>query len=183
MRSTRRSSRRNSRRRSTRRHTASGASSDTLTYTYTNNNQLTGVSHTNGSFSNESFTWDSNGNETGTGYTTGTDNEQTASPGYTYTYDNAGEMTSETQTSTGDVWTYGYDLRGRMVTAVEKKLGRHDARVGDVHLPQLRRNQRIGSARAAARRVMGASWPSGRGIVPRRFGALVPIPELRPGPA
>ena len=49
---------------------ASGASSDTLTYTYTNNNQLTGVTHTNGSFSNESFTWDSNGNETGTGYTT-----------------------------------------------------------------------------------------------------------------
>jgi YD repeat-containing protein len=90
---------------------ASGASSDTLTYTYTNNNQLTGVSHTNGSFSNESFTWDANGNETGTGYTTGTDNEQTASPGYTYTYDNAGEMTSETQTSTGDVWTYGYDDR------------------------------------------------------------------------
>ena len=99
------------------------ASSDTLTYTYTNNNQLTGVSHTNGSFSNESFTWDSNGNETGTGFATGTDNEQTASPGYTYTYDNAGEITSETQTSTGDVWTYGYDLRGRMATAVEKTSG------------------------------------------------------------
>ena len=102
---------------------ASGGSSDTVTYSYTNNNQLTGVTHSNGSFSNESFTWDSNGNETGTGYTTGTDNEQTASPGYTYTYDNAGEMTSETQTSTGDVWTYGYDFRGRMVTAVEKTSG------------------------------------------------------------
>ncbi len=101
----------------------SGSDSDTLTYSYTNNNQLTGVSHSNGSFSNESFTWDSNGNETGSGYTTGTDNEQTASPGYTYTYDNAGEMTSETQTSTGDIWTYGYDLRGRMVTAVEKTSG------------------------------------------------------------
>jgi RHS repeat-associated protein len=101
----------------------SGTISDTLTYSYTNNNQLTGVTHTNNSFSNESFTWDSNGNETGTGYTTGTDNEQTASPGYTYTYDNAGEMTSETQTSTGDVWTYGYDFRGRMVTAVEKTSG------------------------------------------------------------
>ena len=35
---------------------ASGESSDTLTYSYTNNNQLTGVSHTNGSFTNESFT-------------------------------------------------------------------------------------------------------------------------------
>jgi RHS repeat-associated protein len=102
---------------------ASGASSDTLTYSYTNNNQLTGVTHTNGSFSNESFTWSANGNQTGTGYTTGTDNEQTASPGYTYTYDNAGEMMSETQTSTGNVWTYGYDFRGRMVTAVEKTSG------------------------------------------------------------
>ena len=101
----------------------SGTSSDTLTYSYTNNNQLTGVTHSNNSFSNESFAWDSNGNETGTGYTTGTDNEQTASPGYTYTYDNAGEMTSETQTSTGDVWAYGYDFRGRMVTAVEKTSG------------------------------------------------------------
>jgi RHS repeat-associated protein len=101
----------------------SGTISDTLTYSYTNNNQLIGVTHTNNSFSNESFTWDSNGNETGTGYTTGTDNEQTASPGYTYTYDNAGEMTSETQTSTGDVWAYGYDFRGRMVTAVEKTSG------------------------------------------------------------
>ena len=101
----------------------SGTIADTLTYSYTNNNQLTGVSHTNGSFSNESFTWDSNGNETGTGYTTGTDNEQTASPGYTYTYDHAGELTSETQTSTGDVWTYSYDFRGRMVTAVEKTSG------------------------------------------------------------
>ena len=89
----------------------------------TNNNQLTGVTHSNGSFTNESFTWDNNGNETGTGYTTGTDNEQTASPGYTYTYDNAGEMTSETQTSTGDVWAYGYDFRGRMVTAAEKTSG------------------------------------------------------------
>ena len=101
----------------------SGTNADTLTYSYTNNNQLTGVTHSNGSFSSESFTWDNNGNETGSGYTTGTDNEQTASPGYTYTYDNAGEMTSETQTSTGDVWTYGYDFRGRMVTAVEKTSG------------------------------------------------------------
>jgi RHS repeat-associated protein len=102
---------------------ASGASSDTLTYSYTNNNQLTGVTHTNGSFSSESFSWDSNGNQTGTGYTTTTANEQTASPGYTYGYDNAGEMTSMTQTSSGNVWTYGYDFRGLMVTAVEKTSG------------------------------------------------------------
>ena len=42
----------------------SGSSTDTLTYGYTNNNQLTSVSHTNASFTNESFTWDANGNQT-----------------------------------------------------------------------------------------------------------------------
>ena len=101
----------------------SGTEADTITYSYTNNNQLTGVTHTNNSFANESFTWDANGNETGTGYTTGTDNEQTASPGYSYTYDNAGNMTSETNTSNGDVWTYSYNSIGEMTGAVEKTSG------------------------------------------------------------
>ena len=78
-------------------HWDSGVDTDTLTYTYTNNDQLTSVTHTNGSFSNESFTWDANGNETGTGYTTSTGNEQTASPGYTYTYDADGNMITATQ--------------------------------------------------------------------------------------
>ena len=88
-------------------------------YTYTNNDQLTGVTHTDHSFANESFTYDANGNETGTGYTTSTGNEQTASPGYTYTYDADGNMITSTQTSTGDVWTYSYNLRGQMTGAVE----------------------------------------------------------------
>ena len=98
----------------------SGASSDTLTYGYTNNNQLTSVTHTNNTFANESFSWDANGNQTGTGYTTSTGNEQTASPGYTYTYDADGNMLTATQTSTGDVWTYTYDFRNLMTSAVEK---------------------------------------------------------------
>ena len=54
---------------------------------YSNVPFFTSVSHTNSSLSNESFTYDANGNETGTGYTTTTGNEQTASPGYTYTYE------------------------------------------------------------------------------------------------
>ncbi|MGO9599149.1 MAG: RHS repeat domain-containing protein [Isosphaeraceae bacterium] len=96
-----------------------GTSTDTLTYGYTNNNQLTSVTHINGSFANESFTWDANGNQTGSGYTTSTGNKQTASPGYTYTYDADGNMITATQTSTGDVWTYTYDFRNRMTSAVE----------------------------------------------------------------
>ncbi|MGC8643668.1 MAG: hypothetical protein ACP5XB_27735 [Isosphaeraceae bacterium] len=97
----------------------SGSSTDTLTYGYTNNNQLTSVTHTNGSFANETFSWDANGNQTGTGYTTSTGNEQTASPGYTYTYDADGNMLTATQTSSGDVWTYTYDFRNLMTSAVE----------------------------------------------------------------
>ena len=97
----------------------SGSSTDTLTYGYTNNNQLTSVSHTDSSFSNESFSYDANGNQTGTGYTTSTGNEQTASPGYTYTYDADGNLITMTQTSTGDVWTYTYDFRNRLVGAME----------------------------------------------------------------
>ena len=98
---------------------ASGASSDTLSYTYTNNDQLTGGTHTNGSFSGESFSYDANGNQTGTGYTTSTGNEQTASPGYSYTYDANGNMITATNTSTGDTWTYSYNFRGLMTGAVE----------------------------------------------------------------
>ena len=41
---------------------ASGSDTDTLDYTYTNNDQLTGVTHTNDAFANESFSYDANGN-------------------------------------------------------------------------------------------------------------------------
>ena len=101
----------------------SGTDTDTLTYGYTNNDQLTSVSHRDGSFSNESFSWDANGNETGSGYTTSGGNEQTASPGYTYTYDADGNMITMAQTSTGDVWMYSYNFRGLMTGAVEKTSG------------------------------------------------------------
>jgi RHS repeat-associated protein len=87
---------------------------------YTNNDQLTSVTHTNSSFSSESFSYDANGNETGTGFTTTTGNEQTASPGFTYTYDADGNMITSTNTSTHDVWTYTYNFLNLMTGAVEK---------------------------------------------------------------
>ena len=43
---------------------------------------------------NETYTYDSGGNRTMSGYTTGTENELTASPGATYTYDNEGNLIS-----------------------------------------------------------------------------------------
>ncbi len=60
------------------------------------------------------YSYDLNGNRTGTGYSTGTENEQTASPGATYTYDNAGNLISSTNTSTHVTTTYTYDFHNRL---------------------------------------------------------------------
>ncbi len=84
----------------------------TYTYTYDNADELTGVTE-NGSPVG-TYSYDLNGNRTGTGYTTGTDNEVTASPGYTYTYDNAGNLIAETNTSTHVVTSFTYDYRNRL---------------------------------------------------------------------
>ena len=67
----------------------------------------------------ESYGYDLNGNRTGTGYSTGTENEQTASPGYTYTYDNTGNLISQTNTSTHVVTTYTYDYRNRLTEVTQ----------------------------------------------------------------
>ena len=68
----------------------------------------------------ESYSYDLNGNRNSSGYTTGTDNEQTASPGYTYTYDSAGNLTAQTNTSTHVITSYTYDYRNRLT---EVKVG------------------------------------------------------------
>jgi len=82
------------------------------TYTYDKANELTGVS-LNGTQA-ESYSYDLNGNRNSSGYTTGTNNELTASPGYTYTYDKAGNMVSATDTSTQVVTSYTYDYENRL---------------------------------------------------------------------
>ena len=65
----------------------------TYTYTYDNGNELTSVYK--GGTQVESYAYDANGNRTGTGYSTTVMNETLTSPGVvTYTYDNAGNMTS-----------------------------------------------------------------------------------------
>ena len=85
----------------------------TASFIYDNANELTGVTGSR----TESYTYDLNGNRTGTGYTTGTDNEQTASPGYTYTYDNAGNMISANNGTT--ITTYAYDYRNRLTEVTQ----------------------------------------------------------------
>ncbi len=82
----------------------------TATFTYDNANELTAV----GGSRTESYSYDINGNRNSTGYTTGTGNELTASPGVTYTYDAEGNLLSQTNTSTHVTTTYTYDYRNRL---------------------------------------------------------------------
>ena len=84
----------------------------TYTYTYDNTNQLTGA-YDSGTQVN-SYAYDANGNRSGTGFATTVMNEQTASPGETYTYDQAGNLTAETNTSTHVTTSFTYDFRNRL---------------------------------------------------------------------
>jgi len=56
----------------------------TSTYGYDTTSQLTSATHTYQS--NETYSYDANGNRTMTGYQTGTDNRLTNDGTYTYTY-------------------------------------------------------------------------------------------------
>jgi RHS repeat-associated protein len=84
----------------------------TTTYSYDNAGQVTGSTGA----SNDSYTYDLNGNRDSTGYTTGAGNEMTNSPGVTYTYDNVGNMISATTTSGTTTYTYDYENRLTNVT-------------------------------------------------------------------
>ena len=84
----------------------------TASFTYDAANEVTGVT---GSRS-ESYSYDLNGNRTGTGYHTTIMNEQTTSPGNTYTYDRAGNLISDNNGTTITTYTYDYENRLTEVT-------------------------------------------------------------------
>ena len=91
----------------------------TVTYTYDSGGQLLTARGSR----TENYSYDSGGNRNMTGYTTGTGNELTSGGGYTFTYDNEGNMIGQTQLSTGNNWTFSYDYRNRMTGVVEKNSG------------------------------------------------------------
>jgi RHS repeat-associated protein len=90
----------------------------TSNYGYDATSQLTSATHTYQS--NESYSYDANGNRTMTGYQTGTDNRLTNDGTYTYTYDGEGNRLTRTKTSTGEVTEYEWDYRNRLTKVTEK---------------------------------------------------------------
>ncbi len=119
--------------------TGTGTALSTYVYGYDNANRVTTEVNAEGTVTygydsggelltargsrTENYSYDSGGNRNMTGYTTGTGNELSSGGGYTFTYDKEGNTIGETQLSTHDVWTFGYDDRNRMTSAVEKNSG------------------------------------------------------------
>jgi RHS repeat-associated protein len=90
----------------------------TSDYEYDQTNQLTAADHNYQS--DESYSYDANGNRTGGGYTTGNDNRLTHDGTYSYTYDHEGNRTSRTKASTNEQTLYEWDHRNRLVSVIEK---------------------------------------------------------------
>ena len=90
-------------------------------YNYDFLGQLIGADHA--SQSDESYTYDSNGNRltaNGDTYTTGTNNELTSDDTYTYTYDAEGNRISKTNSAGTERELYTWDYRNRL-TSVTKQ--------------------------------------------------------------
>ena len=80
------------------------------TYSYDAANELTNDSQV-------TYTYDLNGNRTMTGYATGPANELTSDGTWDYFYDKNGNQIGKRNPSTGEVFSYGYDNRNRLVSA------------------------------------------------------------------
>ena len=91
-----------------------GNSTDTITYGYTNNEQLTAVNHSNSAFANESFSYDTNGNRNASGQTTSTGNQIQSDGTSNSTYDAAGNLATKTTIATGVKTVYQWDYRNRL---------------------------------------------------------------------
>ena len=81
-------------------------------FDYDNTNQLTGADHTGQT--DETYTYDENGNRTMSGYSTGANNRLLSDGTYNYTYDDEGNRLTKTKISTGEKEEYAWDHRNRL---------------------------------------------------------------------
>ncbi|MEW4566205.1 RHS repeat-associated core domain-containing protein [Bremerella sp. JC770] len=102
--------------------TVYGYSAEDATYSYDDTDQLTGADRS-GTSSDESYTYDENGNRTNTGYSTGDNNQLTSDGTYNYTYDDEGNRLTKTNISTGDYVEYTWDYRNRLTEILAKTSG------------------------------------------------------------
>ena len=79
------------------------------------------------------YTYDLNGNRTMTGYATGPANELTSDGTWNYFYDKNGNLIGKMNISTGEVFSYGYDNRNRLISAQDTTTQRR-ADAGDLRV-------------------------------------------------
>jgi RHS repeat-associated protein len=91
------------------------------TYTYDNTDQLKTADHTGQT--DESYSYDENGNRTMTGYVVGNNNRTTNDGTYTYEYDDEGNRTKRTKISDGSYEEYTWDHRNRLTKVTFKNSG------------------------------------------------------------
>lgn len=95
--------------------------SGTSDFSYDDTDQVTGATHTH--FTDESYSFDENGNRTGAS-TTGTWNRLTNDGTFTYTYDAEGNRTGKTRISTASADDYetifDWDHRNRLTSIISK---------------------------------------------------------------
>ena len=115
-----------------------GQSTESNSYTYDADGQLLSSSGA----SDDTYGYDPNGNRDTTGYTVGTGNELTNSPGVTYTYDNDGGGNRDAISIDGDVpvWYERRHAKNSEGSSWGIRLSRPEP-IGreDAHVPQGRR--------------------------------------------
>lgn len=90
----------------------------TTDYEYDKTSQLTDADHDYQT--DESYSYDDNGNRTMTGYQTGDNNQLENDGTYSHAYDDEGNRTSSTNDTTDEVTEYEWDHRNRLIQVTEK---------------------------------------------------------------
>ncbi|MDB9524569.1 hypothetical protein PN498_01095 [Oscillatoria sp. CS-180] len=97
----------------------------TTDYTYNKRNELTGADYSNVSNPDENYDYDANGNRIqshlhNTDYVTGTNNQLSTDGVYTYTYDDEGNMTTQTEIATGNERIFVWDHLNRLIAVIDE---------------------------------------------------------------
>ncbi|MEO1684060.1 MAG: RHS repeat-associated core domain-containing protein [Cyanobacteria bacterium J06631_12] len=93
-------------------------------YSYNHRDELIGTVHSDENNPDERYQYDANGNRVsssvhGNDYVTGRNNQLMADGIYTYEYDDEGNLVKQTESTTGDVRTFEWDYRNRLVAVVD----------------------------------------------------------------